>query len=595
MSDDEELDAELLALAGGESSSDEEDEVKPSPKRKSDNRDHDQSEDRSPPRRGAGTKLKSRATARRNRNADESDEEGEASDDSNSLGSAAMDESESENVGADFDEDKPLYPIEGKFSSERDRADIMAMTEIQREEILAERAAEVQRRAQDQQLKRLLSARNKSESDKKKRKANAADLDDSQRKSSRQRTKANDPLEAYKRQRELKGAQRARGEERRREREQSEEAGYSDEDADGEDEVQWDDGHRASPTKEDPPAELRDFERVRVGRSNFTKVCLYPTFETLIKSCYCRVSVGMEGGQAYRMLQIKGFKEGRPYTMDGPNNKKIYTDQYVVCGQGKKEKEYPFQACSDSKFTEGEFAEFRNALSADGVRFPTRTQIGRKLDDIHALLDHQWTDEDIQNRLNKDKAMRAKHMNFGRDRIIRRRDEAASRGDDTVVARCNQELAAYDAGGPKPDLKVGVAPNNRHAQQERLAQLNRQNRKLNSEEVRKAQIATKRAEQKAREEGIARQRKLEEEKVAAAAAKSSSLAVPDDLFGDASDISRAGTPGVSGNGTPKKGPSRAGTPANGGAAEKKKFGQFRKKNLDDDVIAGMDLGIEIDI
>jgi len=279
--------------------------------------------------------------------------------------------------------------------------------------------------------------------------------------------------------------------------------------------------------------------------------------------------------------------------MDGPNGKKIHTDQYVLCGQGKKEKEYPFQACSDSRFTEGEFGEFQSALTADGIRLPNKRQIGHKLDDIHALLEHQWTEEDIQNKINKSNAMRIKHLNFGRDRIIKRRDEAASRGDDAVVARCNQELTTYDAGGPKPELKAGASPANRHAQQERLAQLNRQNRKLNSEEVRKAQIATKRAEQKARDEAIARARKAESEK-AAAATKNSSLAIPDDLFGDASDISRAGTPGVSANGSPKKGMSRAGTPANG-VPEKKKFGQFRKKNLDDDVIAGMDLGIEIDI
>jgi len=276
--------------------------------------------------------------------------------------------------------------------------------------------------------------------------------------------------------------------------------------------------------------------------------------------------------------------------MDGPNGKKIPTDQYVVCGQGKKEKEYPFQACSDSKFTEGEFAEFRNALSADGIRFPNKRQIDHKLADIHALLEHQWTEEDIQSKINKSNTMRVKHLSFGRDRIIKRRDEANSRGDDAVVARCNQELATYDAGGPKPESKAGASPANKHAQQERLAQLNRQNRKLNSEEVRKAQIANKRAEQKARDEAIARQRKSEAEK-AASAAKNSSLAIPDDLFGDASDISRAGTPGAI---SPKKGMSRAGTPATG-VPEKKKFGQFRKKNLDDDVIAGMDLGIEIDI
>ena len=279
--------------------------------------------------------------------------------------------------------------------------------------------------------------------------------------------------------------------------------------------------------------------------------------------------------------------------MDGQNGKKVYTDQYVMCGQGKKEKEYAFQACSDSNFTETELAEFKNALATDNLRLPLRKQTEAKLDDIHALFEHQWTEADIQAKIDKSNAMRTKYLTFGRDRIIRRRDEAASRGDDAVVARCNSELATYDAGGgTKAESKPG-APN-KHAQQERLAQLNRQNRKLNSEEVRKAQLAQKRQEQKARDEAIAKAAKKAEEAKAKAAA---SLQVPDDLFGDVSDASRQGTPGLGGSAAPKVS-SRAGTPMNGvgGAAEKKKkFGQFRKKNMDDDVIAGMDLGIEIDI
>ena len=218
-----------------------------------------------------------------------------------------MDESESDTSPANLDDEAPLYPIEGKFASEKERAEIMAMTEIQREEILAERAAEVQRRTQDQQLKRLLSARKQTESDQKKRKAGAADLDDNQRKSSRPKTKASETLEAYKRQRELKGAQRARGEERRKQREPSEEAGYSEEDAEGEDVVEFDDGRRASPPRDELPPDLRSFERIRVGRSRFATVCFYPTFESLLKGCYCRVNVGSEGGHSYRMVQIKGM------------------------------------------------------------------------------------------------------------------------------------------------------------------------------------------------------------------------------------------------------------------------------------------------
>ena len=76
---DNELDKELLALAGGDGSSSEDEDIKPSsPARKAEPRERSLSDDRSPPpRRGPATKLKSRAKAKRNRPAD-SDDEGEA-------------------------------------------------------------------------------------------------------------------------------------------------------------------------------------------------------------------------------------------------------------------------------------------------------------------------------------------------------------------------------------------------------------------------------------------------------------------------------------------------------------------------------------
>ena len=76
----------------------------------------------------------------------------------------------------------------------------------------------------------------------------------------------------------------------------------------------------------------------------------------------------------------------------------------------------------------------------------------------------------------------------------------------------------------------------------------------------------------------------------------------DDLF-DGSNTSRGGTPGTM---TPRMNSiSRGSTPLNGqvhqskmNGAEKKVGGTsstFRKRNMDDDLIASLDLGIEIDI
>lgn len=195
----------------------------------------------------------------------------------------------------------------------------MAMPEIQREELLSERAQQVDRHNQDQALRRLLAAREREEArTQKKRKASGADLE-SQRKSSRKKTavggrkvgEPSDAIEAYKRQREQKGK---RDEQRRRDASRKERSRDSPSragrDSEDDSEVEWDDDRRRSPSpvKDDPPAELQDIQRARVGRSNFAQVCFYPGFDQAISNCYTRVIIGPNpktGQNEYRVCLIK--------------------------------------------------------------------------------------------------------------------------------------------------------------------------------------------------------------------------------------------------------------------------------------------------
>lgn len=243
-----------------------------------------------------------------------------------------MSESESDASPPPAGDDGPLFPYEKIFHSAKDKAEIMSKPEIQRESILAEREAQLERLDQDKALRRLLLARERDEAkavDKKKRKAGAADLEENHRKSSRQKTtlggrkvgESSDAIEAYKRQREQKGI---RDEQRKRDagsrskdrkRPGSLDDGYSDADADGESEVEWDDGKYAarrtpSPPKDDPPADLKDLNHARLGRSRFAQVCFYPGFEDAIANCYTRLSIGPDpdhpGQNKYRLCFIKG-------------------------------------------------------------------------------------------------------------------------------------------------------------------------------------------------------------------------------------------------------------------------------------------------
>lgn len=231
-----------------------------------------------------------------------------------SLGSGVMSESPgSADAPASDVDDGPLYPLEGKFVSATDREHILSLPEIERESILAERAAEVVKRQQDLALQQAFASSKAAES-KRKRKAVAADLDDEgARKTSRPKTEkaGRSALDDYRKAREAKGAERtSRFDSRRDQRRSRSASSGSGRDADGESEVEWAEPLSSSRRdKDEPPAELKDFDRCRIGRTAFAKICFYPYFEETMKGCFCRVSIGMNretGQNMYRMTQIKG-------------------------------------------------------------------------------------------------------------------------------------------------------------------------------------------------------------------------------------------------------------------------------------------------
>lgn len=334
MSADElDVDAELLAM-GGDSSDDESDaggevaestqvieslrtpseEPKPSVENVA-------AEEPPSARRGVAMKVRKNRRKRVTRKEieDELDDLGDGSSSpARSIASDSAGSADAPGSPADIDlDDGPLYPLEGQFLSAADKAEILALPEIERESILASREDEKIRRNQDIQLKRQLAASEAAASKFRKRKAAAADLGDEDgggRKSSRPKLEkaGRSALDDYKKAREAKGAERSSrfdaGRRDPRHRSRSRSSAGSDRDADGESEVEW-----AEPIsrrdKDEPSADLKDFDRCRIGRSAFAKVCFYPNFEETMKGCFARVSIGMNretGENMYRMTQIKG-------------------------------------------------------------------------------------------------------------------------------------------------------------------------------------------------------------------------------------------------------------------------------------------------
>lgn len=251
-------------------------------------------------------------------------------------------------------------------------------------------------------------------------------------------------------------------------------------------------------------------------------------------------------------------------------------------------------------------------MASEELALPTKRFLISKIDDINKLLNHQFTEEEIQEKLKRSGVLQNKFASLERASIVARRKAAEDRGDEAAIAKLDAELAALD--GPKlafgtslrKPLQKSEAASPGLSQQERLALVNRANRKANTQDVRKAQVIERKQEALARlavERGEAIQNPFARVKTRAKTyhdAKGDSLAVPSgaiDYTSNSQDNSRAGTPLTPAraksplqDGTPK----RSGTPLH--AAEKiSGLPRIGKRNMDDDIFAAMDFGIEIDI
>ncbi|KAI0811893.1 hypothetical protein GGR55DRAFT_600372 [Xylaria sp. FL0064] len=531
------VDDEFLALVGGDDASDEEAENLGQSRPVS-----EPPEPEAKPRKGAST-----AKSRRRRQDDDSDdgddgdeeeEEGEASSIAASPASdasAPMDESDSESDSFPAshianskmeDEGELKYPVEGIYASETEKEEILAMPELEREQLIAKRQEEIDRERQNTLLRRLLQV-NKQESSQsaRKRKAGTAELEDGQRKTSRQRTKIGGSkvgetsagIASLRRARaEKSDRQRRREEDRERNKGKPSMRDSTQDDDDAHSDVEWASNYgrklsrSATPEKRDAPlADLRDFERVRLSRSRFAEVCFYPGFDDAITGCYCRVAVGPNrdtGETEYQMGVIKGFTQGRPYAMQRMNQQSFVTDQYARIAFGKTVREYPFISCSDSPFTESECQRLQKACQDDGVPFPKKAQVDAKIDDINALRNRTWTEKEVSDRLARMQNLKKKYDSSERNRLLNKLEQAKERGEESRIAELQEQLDKLEV--PKLAFRTSLLPNKKSAasatpsQQDRLAQLNMQRRRDNAEAVRRAQIMERAKVRKSEARGV---------------------------------------------------------------------------------------------
>ena len=267
------------------------------------------------------------------------------------------------------------------------------------------------------------------------------------------------------------------------------------------------------------------------------------------------------------------------------------TDQYAIVTQGKQEKEWPFSACSDSKFTDREYDRYKTQLSQDSVRPPLLSFLQTKCTGIHDLLNRNWSDEDINERLRRANAVQSSVSE--RDKLQRERRAAEAKYDEGAIAKIDAQLTSLEQRLPAPSRAV---PKKEMTQQEKLAARNIANRKANIDNIRKAQIAD-RAKEKKLAEAMARG------DVLGANTHARVKTIPKTIY-KAEEMTWArddgeldalfGSEATTRESTPVPAPAKkleVSKLAKSGLG----IGSFSKKKKDEDLMATMDLGIEIDI
>lgn len=386
----------------------------------------------------------------------------------------------------DSDEDEQLeaeelvvpYPLENKYKDEQDRENLLLMDEMAREEILFERSQEMERFNE----KKFLQERAKQQQ---------AQATRSSKRSKGGKTARSDKLSELRKQREQKTRKDDYLEDEEEEDEEEEDIGLEDEEEEplsdyDEGEVVW--GSKTRKTKSYARGKLEDVNKVLVGRSFLHKYCFYPEFTDVVLDCFSRVNLGMDKRTRqpmYRMVKIVDVQHVPDKRYKLPN---FESDLYLLVSQNRDQtKLFPINVFSDSPIMEDEYNRYLKELEKTNEEIDYVDDINDKYETIQTLVNKNLTDKDINEIIEK-KQQTMKTLNgydavYKKARLMDRLKITQQQGNKAEFEKVKHELKEME------NLLLNSSNKTNNSQlMSSMSKVNERNRKLNSENIRKAEL-----------------------------------------------------------------------------------------------------------
>ncbi|KAI1294995.1 RNA polymerase-associated protein rtf1 [Mortierella claussenii] len=342
----------------------------------------------------------------------------------------------------DEDDEGPVDEYDAEyFGDAKDRAELMAMSEVDREQILFERAKKRTVLMDQRQVAKRL--KRQEEANRNSRKGSGSTRDSARRKeeagiilfvfpkplrhlgSTRAkdtRTGNTKALADLKRAQERKRARRSHSPEPKRRRKGSPD--YSDKSDTQSSEEEQDDYDSDTNLKKSPssnnksgshgslsrrPAGLDDLNSIRLSRDRLEKWCYSPFFKDTVTGCFVRLLLGPDSNRqpVYRITEIVGVgKQSKIYPVG-----KTMTNLTLTLKHGKAEKVFTMDIISNSNFTEDEFRRFENVLKAEKSNMATMDHVENKRRDIEHAKEYVLTAAEVEEIIELKKQMKQGRLN----------------------------------------------------------------------------------------------------------------------------------------------------------------------------------------
>ncbi|KAI0725071.1 plus-3-domain-containing protein [Fomitopsis betulina] len=397
--------------------------------------------------------------------------------------------SDADHTVSEDEEERNPYPLEGKYVDEADRQRLLEMSEIEREELLAQRQEEMQRIQDKRNLDQMLKAQSGHTEDSV---SKAAKRQHAVRGATKEKTRKLDELKAKRKEKDEKKRTRTNSPKRARSSSPADMDISDEEEEDGqiskyEEEEERDRRlyDKLHPEKdkftEDDSITLEDLEKVRLSRDMVARLSATPWFEETVKGAWVRYLNGSKDGQpTYRMFEIISVKkEGRHYEFNG---RKITT--HLGLRYALHDRPFAMDRISNSTFTEADFSEW-TAMPKDKQSFPTKREVREKAAQIAKNASRDVTESDINAMLARNLQDKSSGTALAGEyaRLKQMRMLAARRQDWKEAAALDAQITAVEA-----KLPAKKADASGQEKEVLLAEVNRRNRAANVEAIRQAEL-----------------------------------------------------------------------------------------------------------